>query len=1131
MSFRDLTQLRRYYAGQAGTLVTEFYVPVLREAISYDRQAGFFDSASLVQIASGLAAFIHRVKDEPGFPATPMRLVTGATWSAEDIDAYQRGSDALAESIGTSLLRHLQPTDDECRGLGLPPGWLPEEDQIARDRLGALAWLVASGLLEVRIALPVDADGKPYEPGRMGALFHPKSGILRDVEGNTISFQGSVNETGAAWARNREKFEVKRSWFAGLDEQDIAYEAKEFERIWNGTEPGLKVLPLPEAVRQHLLKFVPPDGPPVRDPLSPVPVVFSLMDRIEAQWILDAPRLPAGERLILDPLLTRPYPHQRTVVEKTVSGFPKSFMFCDEVGLGKTIEAGLSLRWLLLRGIVQRVLIAVPRSLVRQWMEELREKFALTAWFYDGDVLRDVDGHVRDVPGPLEEPGVTIVSRQLLSRSDRREEVLSVPRGWDVVVVDEAHAARRKVFGGGPNQLLSLLQHLSSHGAFRALWLLTATPMQLNVQEVHDLLLLCGLRDPSWREWQDFSTFERFFDQLRSFPRDRSVRSDVLGMARTAVSHGAPELDETTPPRGWSDIAWRGLVARVKSRAAGLTLALREMPYMQAESLGPYLARETPLGVHMFRYTRATLRAYQERGLVQRLPTRSPEDVPVDFGTDMERQLYTRIDKLCSRFYRMAELPPDERAGLGFTVAVFRKRLSSSLEALRKSLENRRNLVISMLTDGSGTQGLGPDDEFLDPDDDDEEPDARQALDAERRRLGRLARDPYRRGQLEEERRYLQDYITQLGQVAVDSKFQAFSRKLEELISKNQRVIVFTQYLDTLDFVRDRLIARYGNKLACYSGRGGEVWDPALNRWVDVGKAEIKARADRSHPQAITILLGTDAASEGLNLQQFSAMVNYDLPWNPMRVEQRIGRIDRIGQESETAKIVNLYMRGTIEEDAYNTLKTRIGLFEDVVGPLQPILSEMPRVLRRLARGEIELAEARRLLEQASKAASESPIALLDDFVQRDLPRAIETVSHHANQFGQHELLDWCLAHPAPGMLITEVAEPEVGGRPPQNPGRCFSITWALAPAELGVGPGEAVLVTFDSEVADRHPPTAPADTEDGSRSQRKGVRLLTWGDPYVAGWLAAVRGEPLTEGDYRTAGLEPGICPFPSEA
>ena len=121
------------------------------------------------------------------------------------------------------------------------------------------------------------------------------------------------------------------------------------------------------------------------------------------------------------------------------------------------------------------------------------------------------------------------------------------------------------------------------------------------------------------------------------------------------------------------------------------------------------------------------------------------------------------------------------------------------------------------------------------------------------------------------------------------------------------------------------------------------------NGWRIVDKAEVKARCRRDHRHAVDILLGTDAASEGLNLQQFSSLINFDLPWNPMRVEQRIGRIDRIGQEAPVVKVLNLYMQGTIEEDTYFTLKERIGVFEEVVGPLQPILAEMPRIFRKLA--------------------------------------------------------------------------------------------------------------------------------------------------------------------------------------
>jgi hypothetical protein len=149
-----------------------------------------------------------------------------------------------------------------------------------------------------------------------------------------------------------------------------------------------------------------------------------------------------------------------------------------------------------------------------------------------------------------------------------------------------------------------------------------------------------------------------------------------------------------------------------------------------------------------------------------------------------------------------------------------------------------------------------------------------------------------------------------------------------------------------------------------------------------------------------------------------------------MRVEQRIGRIDRIGQQSEQVLIVNLYVRHTIEEDTYYTLKNRIRVFEDVVGPLQSILAEMPRILRRLARGEIELDEARRQLAEAEQRQPSVAIQPFEDYsivdqAVGDLPCASPAA------LSQKRLATWCLAHPALGMQIVTVPSPSRSRRLP----------------------------------------------------------------------------------------------------
>ena len=99
----------------------------------------------------------------------------------------------------------------------------------------------------------------------------------------------------------------------------------------------------------------------------------------------------------------------------------------------------------------------------------------------------------------------------------------------------------------------------------------------------------------------------------------------------------------------------------------------------------------------------------------------------------------------------------------------------------------------------------------------------------------------------------------------MDSKFDAFQRRLAAVVAEGHRVIIFTQYLDTLDFIRNQLAARYGAQMACYSGRGGEIWDPEVNAWRVVDKAEIKARSRREHPQPCRFC-SEPTPPEGLNL-------------------------------------------------------------------------------------------------------------------------------------------------------------------------------------------------------------------------------------------------------------------------
>ena len=188
-----------------------------------------------------------------------------------------------------------------------------------------------------------------------------------------------------------------------------------------------------------------------------------------------------------------------------------------------------------------------------------------------------------------------------------------------------------------------------------------------------------------------------------------------------------------------------------------------------------------------------------------------------------------------------------------------------------------------------------------------------------------------------EEQGKIDSLLERIAALPPDSKLARLVENLDELTRDGYaQVMVFTQDTDTMDFLR-RALRERGYRLLCFSGRGGESPIGNHDEWRVIDREQVKRRFRDGDAD---LLLCTDAAAEGLNFQFCGALVNYDMPWNPMRVEQRIGRIDRVGQRHATIRVVKLQ---TVETTVYGALRDRIGLFEQVVGRLQPILARMPR--------------------------------------------------------------------------------------------------------------------------------------------------------------------------------------------
>lgn len=905
-------------------LVDDFYVPALSRAVQYDRKAGFFSSDALAVAAAGVARLLKR--------GGRMRLLVGVRLSEQDARAIAEGYRRREEVIAESLARD----------------WAPTEDEIRRERLAVLAEMVARGLLEIKVVAAVDEEGRPLSAAEAEGMFHQKAGIFTDAAGAKVAFVGSINETEAGWRRNVEELQVFCSWRA--DAAHVEDQVRKFEALWGGEHPQAQTFDFPEALRQRLLELR-PEEPPERDPLEPEAIEEREAELERERWLFqfirDAPLLENGMALVEEFAAVKPFPHQRRIYRRVVEEYPQRwFMLCDEVGLGKTIEAGFILRALLLRQEVERVLILAPKHLIRQWQEELREKFNLWSYWYDGKEYRDPLGGRHEAPehNPWDADFRVIIASAHLAKRRGRMDVLLQAREWDLVMVDEAHHARRRWGPGSehrPNRMLRLLERLRERT--RCMILITATPMQIDVRELWDLLRLVGMEGRWAENWGE--DFKRYFETLQ---RDTWSLDDIrflCEMVREYFSSGG-EPDEQIGrqmQRAGGFTVWAPLTSGQPVRPERLREAL------QNPRLGPLLRelfrRHTPVRQFMFRYTRAIMRKYRARGVVHlQVPEREVHDEFISLGPAQE--LYERIEEYISSYYKRAQA--EKRYALGYVLTIYRQRLTSSPWAIYQTLRRHRARLL----------GREPDEDWRE---EFAEEDVDLAIETE------VLDNALDREALAAEIEYIEDFLWDLRALGTDPKLHRLIRDIEELRGDHPKLLVFTQYTDTMDFIREQLVVQCGPEVACYSGRGGEVWDPIDNQWRPATKEEVKQGFMSGR---FNILVCTEAASEGLNLQESDLLINYDMPWNPMRVDQRIGRIDRIGQPNPHVYVLNYFYQGTVEAEIYSVLADRIGLFRTAVGPFQPVLGRVSKAIEQVAM--TPPAERHEVLEKAKQDLREA---------------------------------------------------------------------------------------------------------------------------------------------------------------
>ena len=996
------------------TLVQQFYRPLLSEAVNYDRLAGYLSLQNLADALQGIESAFESDGE--------IRIIASKQLSQENKPVL---------------------TDDAP---------LSEEGE---SRLALIAQMLDEGRLQLKI-------GEPRNNSDSG-IFHPKLGIATDADGNRITFEGSINETYNAWYRNYERFKVHRSWDE-VENEYVKEDVKTFERLWNEEHEDVEVTDIDEAIERDILDWQPESDEEVEEHVerlkksSELPASEATVTRIANEREL----LPGAMHIAEDISPIEPWPHQRVIADTAASIYPESLLFCDEVGLGKTIEAGLTISRLITIGEVSDALLLVPATVQPQWQEELLEKFNINAYSYEYSgaqrVLRDAygrehalsdyetldawdDSHIGEFVSNRDEPTVVLASWHTARRSGNmgmfsptvhwQEEHPGEPPAdrfeWDLTLVDEAHHGRE---GTNLYELLTELQNDTTCN-----YVLTATPMQLKITELFDLLRLCDLPDG----WNDRESFDTYFEMQQDLGE---ALAEIDADPSRTVEEILPDLASKLsyePYEGLTHLrTWAGMIQafvqehedvaewvdeQVDDSEFGLSERRRlnrvlgtgrlgardwedKFSNLSVETLQFLLElgdETTPVKSRVFRNTRQTLRMCKEADLLdENIPRREIETRSVELGE--AEPLYDRVETYISDVYDQSKklLEGKERTALGFVMTTYRQRLTSSLHAIEESLKRRRENLRSGLSDASE---VSESDLQTGTITDREEVLRREyGLRVDQIGANSSAGERVREFELSE----LEDFISQLYDVPEDPKLEQLMQDLTKLSARGRdTVIIFTQYTDTLDSIKQKVCLSHSD-VGTYSGGGGEIYKPDSEEWNTVSKERVK-REFTDPDGDLSILVCTDSASEGLNLQTCDAMICYDLPWNPQRVEQRIGRIDRIGQKNDRVLVWNYVYDETVEEDIYERLGERINLFEQAVGPLRPILEGLEGEVQSVAMGEsVKSGE-----DIASEAEAKSAEA--EQKVRRvGLAQDLDEISP-ADIIDEAKLYGWTTSHPDVG--------------------------------------------------------------------------------------------------------------------
>lgn len=849
----------------------------LEGAVSYDRIAGYFRS-SLFEIAGEALANV----------AGSVRIICNSDIDPQDLITAAAAQVALRRSWCAG-----KPED-------APPN--------ARPRYRALYEALTNQRIEVRV-LPDTAFG----------LIHGKAGIVRRADGTATAFLGSVNESASAWKLNYELL------WEDDDPETITWVQEEFDALWNDVR----------AVDLACCPFIAHDVQRIitRRIIEPAEVSALNPGMVAAAAAIEMPVYRRDQGL---------WPHQkyfaRLALERHRLGGAR-LVLADQVGLGKTVQLAMAALLMALDDPDgDPILVLAPKSLLQQWQDELMELLLLPsarwtgrAWVDENDLEYPTEGAKSLGKCPRR---IGLVSQGLVVRglSEAVNQLLS--RRYTCVIVDEAHRARRRKVPkvnaeadeiderAEPNKLMAFLREIGPKT--KSLLLATATPVQLHPVEAWDLLhILSHGNEGVLGGWTQTSPWFRPSHCLAIATGNAAVPTanvpDGWQYVRDPLPSRVedPAFDRIRSSLNASDTCWQF----APESLTRMSTAIQHVQ-LQYGLLPDYGDRFNPLLRCIVRRTRAYLEATINPATggyflpKVRVKLFGEEDTEALVLSGYLREAYQEAETFCLLLQQRVK-------GAGFFKTLLLRRLGSSMEAGRRT--------VSKLLGG----------EIESPDEDDED-DAEEDTSAPIGRSAQSASDF--KDFTDKERGSLDRCLKLLCEGGNhDPKLDALIGYLRGTHLGVTRgwlelgCILFSQYYDTVRWVGDELTQRAefaGLEIGLYAGSNRSGW------WRDgqFQRCDRNLLKERVRTGDLKLLLGTDAASEGLKIQRLGTLINIDLPWNPTRLEQRKGRIQRIGQAHDEIWIANLRYRDSVEDRVHQVLADRLEAIHELFGQIPDTL-------------------------------------------------------------------------------------------------------------------------------------------------------------------------------------------------